>query len=304
MRGLDYRWLEALDQVIAHGGFEPAADKLCITQSAVSQRIKQLEKLTAQPVLVRSSPPKATLAGKKLLRLYRQVTLLENELLPELAGDSEQEMITVSLATNADSLATWLLPALEDLMRQQRIELDLIVDNELLTLDKIRTGEAIAAISSEPSPLPGCQADLLGMMEYICVCSPAFKTRFFADGINSASISNAPAVIFDQFDPLHAEFLYTHFNVTTEGWKSHLVRSSEAFITMAELGVAYASVPSLMVTDALERGTLINMCPGKTLNRALYWHRFNTESGLLSKVSHACINYAQQTLSQAKSGTD
>ncbi|HHU7940593.1 TPA: LysR family transcriptional regulator, partial [Escherichia coli] len=42
MKRPDYRTLQALDAVIRERGFERAAQKLCITQSAVSQRIKQL----------------------------------------------------------------------------------------------------------------------------------------------------------------------------------------------------------------------------------------------------------------------
>ncbi|WP_256061198.1 LysR family transcriptional regulator, partial [Klebsiella pneumoniae] len=38
----------------ARRGFERAAQKLCITQSAVSQRIKQLENMFGQPLLVRT----------------------------------------------------------------------------------------------------------------------------------------------------------------------------------------------------------------------------------------------------------
>ena len=78
MRGLDYRWVEALDAIINQRSFEKAAEELCISQSAVSQRIKQLEKWLAQPVLVREQPPKATDTGRKLLGLYRRVCLLEH----------------------------------------------------------------------------------------------------------------------------------------------------------------------------------------------------------------------------------
>ncbi|RXJ72320.1 ArgP/LysG family DNA-binding transcriptional regulator [Veronia nyctiphanis] len=300
MRGLDYRWLEALDHVISYGGFEPAANSLCITQSAVSQRIKQLEKLAAKPVLIRGSPPIATPTGQQLLGLYRRVMLLESEVLPDIVGINDNERVTVSLATNADSLATWLLPALSPLMDQQLIELDLLVDNELLTLDKLKSGEAIAAISSEPKSLASCQSDFLGYMEYICVCSPEFYQRFFSDGLEKTSICRAPAVVFDKFDPLHAEFLQYHFDAPPDSWRSHLVRSSEAFITMAKLGVSYASVPTLMAAKDIENGSLINMCPGKSLHRPLYWQRFNAESGILRRVSETCIQYARQALIQKK----
>ena len=110
MKRPDYRTLQALDAVIRERGFERAAQKLCITQSAVSQRIKQLENMFGQPLLVRTVPPRPTEQGQKLLALLRQVELLEDEWL----GDEQtgSTPLLLSLAVNADSLATWLLPAL------------------------------------------------------------------------------------------------------------------------------------------------------------------------------------------------
>lgn len=108
MRRPDYRALQALDAVIRERGFERAAQKLCITQSAVSQRIKQLENLFGQPLLVRTVPPRPTEEGQKLLGLLHQVELLEAEWLGDDARNIEPPLI--SLAVNADSLATWLLP--------------------------------------------------------------------------------------------------------------------------------------------------------------------------------------------------
>ena len=80
MRGLDYKWIEALDAVVHQGSFDRAAEHLFVSQSAISQRIKQLEKYLAQPVLIREQPPKPTPIGKKLHGLYRRVRLLEYEI--------------------------------------------------------------------------------------------------------------------------------------------------------------------------------------------------------------------------------
>lgn len=74
MKRPDYRTLQALDAVIRERGFERAAQKLCITQSAVSQRIKQLENLFSQPLLVRTIPPRPTEQGQKLLALLHQAS--------------------------------------------------------------------------------------------------------------------------------------------------------------------------------------------------------------------------------------
>ena len=98
MKRPDYRTLQALDAVIRERGFERAAQKLCITQSAVSQRIKQLENMFGQPLLVRTVPPRPTEQGQKLLALLRQVELLEEEWL----GDEQtgSTPLLLSLAVN------------------------------------------------------------------------------------------------------------------------------------------------------------------------------------------------------------
>lgn len=301
MKGLDYRWLEALDAVIAHGGFDKGAEALFITQSAVSQRIKQLEKWLAQPALVRESPPQPTAIGKKLLGLHRRVQLLEKELLPELATEGLSHAVPVSIATNADSLATWLLPALTPLMKAQALEISLLVDDESRSLNRLRSGEAVVAISAEPTPLHGCSAQFLGAMDYLCVCTPAFKARYFPQGLNADAVSRAPAVVFDRFDDMHTQFVYERFRLPAAGWRSHMVRSSEAFVKMAKLGVAYCLIPRLMIEDELQSGALIDLCPGDGITRHLYWHHFTTESGILAEMTQACLNYARQVL---RSNTD
>ncbi len=130
MKGLDYRGIETLDAIIRLRSFEKAAEELCVSQSAISQRIKQLEKWLSQPVLVREQPPRATVAGEKLLGLYRRVKLLEQDLLPSISSKTSETTLSVSVATNADTLATWLLPSLKNILLTNRIELKLVVEDE------------------------------------------------------------------------------------------------------------------------------------------------------------------------------
>lgn len=61
----DYKLIEALAMVAQEGGFDRGAKALYITQSAVSQRIKQLEEQTGQVLLARTTPPRLTPAGRE-----------------------------------------------------------------------------------------------------------------------------------------------------------------------------------------------------------------------------------------------
>lgn len=153
MKRPDYRTLQALDAVIRERGFERAAQKLCITQSAVSQRIKQLENLFGQPLLVRTIPPRPTEQGQKLLALLHQVELLEEEW---LGNETNSDIpLLLSLAVNADSLATWLLPALQPVLVDSPIRLNLQVEDETRTQERLRRGEVVGAVSIN---LSRCQA--------------------------------------------------------------------------------------------------------------------------------------------------
>lgn len=64
---------------------------LCITQSAVSQRVKLLEELTGQVLLARTTPLHSTLPGQKFLKYYLQVKLLEERALIDIRVDDQEQ---------------------------------------------------------------------------------------------------------------------------------------------------------------------------------------------------------------------
>jgi LysR family transcriptional regulator (chromosome initiation inhibitor) len=77
---LDYKLIQALAMVIQAGGFDRAAAALNLTQSAVSQRVRLLEDQIGQILLARTTPPRPTAVGKRLIKHYHQVAQLEAEL--------------------------------------------------------------------------------------------------------------------------------------------------------------------------------------------------------------------------------
>ena len=74
--------------VIDEGTFDAAARRLRITPSAVSQRVKSLEQQLGRVLVVRSKPDRATEAGTAVVRLARQLTLLEHDALAGFGIDS------------------------------------------------------------------------------------------------------------------------------------------------------------------------------------------------------------------------
>ena len=115
--------LECLAAIVEEGGFERAAQRLNVTQSAVSQRLRALEAQVGSVLIVRSRPLRPTSAGQLLLKHTKQMRLLRSDLDRDLrdlaprAASGAREEERVSLAVNADSIATWAVDALGDLVR-------------------------------------------------------------------------------------------------------------------------------------------------------------------------------------------
>jgi LysR family transcriptional regulator, chromosome initiation inhibitor len=116
--------LECLAAIIEEGGFERAAQRLSITQSAVSQRLRALEAQVGTVLIVRSRPLKPTPAGQLMLKHAKMMRLLRADLETDLrelapsAGGRRARRRAHFVAINADSIATWALPALDALASQ------------------------------------------------------------------------------------------------------------------------------------------------------------------------------------------
>src|SRR3954449_1695644 len=104
--------VEALVAIVDHGTFDAAARALQVTPSAVSQRVRALEREVGQVVVRRGSPCVPTEAGAALVRLGRQTKLLDDE--ARAAVDEHGGRVEVTVAVNADSLATWFRDVLAE----------------------------------------------------------------------------------------------------------------------------------------------------------------------------------------------
>src|SRR3954449_9259805 len=97
--------VEAPGATAAHGTFDAGRRARHVTPSAVSQRIRALEREAGQVVVRRGTPCVPTDAGAALVRLGRQTRLLDEEARAVLEEQVGRAAVTV--AVNADSLATW-----------------------------------------------------------------------------------------------------------------------------------------------------------------------------------------------------
>lgn len=288
---LDYRLLDALAAVIETGGFERAAQKLHLTQSAISQRIRQLEQRLGQPVLLRTTPPRATTLGWRLNNHLQQVRQLEMG----LVSARDAFPLKLRLTVNADSMATWLAPALARCELSSKMDFDLVVEDQEVGLKRMRQGEVMACISAESRPVNGGAVMALGVLRYRALASPAFVDRY-QTRTYPQRLSQIPCLIFNHDDQLQHQFLESQG--LTPPQRIHRVPSSEGFVQMALAGLGFGMLPELQVKRYLDQAELIDVGPAYHLDVPLFWHYWQAESSAMTSLREAVGAHATEVLLQ------
>ncbi len=286
--------LECLAAIVEEGGFERAAQRLSITQSAVSQRLRSLEAQVGTVLIVRSRPLKATAAGQLLLKHTKQMRLLRadlerdlKELAPSSSGAREEER--VSIAINADSIATWALDALGPLVREG-LPLEIITDDQDFTQEWLREGQVLGCVTTLKQALRGCKVVPLGAMHYIAVSSNSTGaiSRFdLENGLTAHNFKGIPFIAFNRKDDMQTEFVAKAFGLKRVGLQQLFVPSSQAQVRAVMAGWGVSVVPQLLAQPHVETGELVNVLPGFALPVQLYWHCWNLESDVLDGLTQA-----------------
>jgi LysR family transcriptional regulator (chromosome initiation inhibitor) len=292
---LDKRQGEALLAVTDTGSFEQAAARLNLTASAVSQRVRALEEQLGQPLVVRSRPCRATRAGQRLLQYLRRAALLDADFLAETAAEHAAPL-SVALAVNADSLATWFLPALGDFLNRERVLIDLVLDDQDHTYALLEAGQALGCVSTEAQPLRGCQAEPLGIMRYRAMATPSFRGRWFPRGMTTETARRAPVLVFNRKDKLQAEFLKRKFRLRPGSYPCHTIPASEPFLQAILLGLGWGMLPDLQARGPLADAALIELAPDDPIDVHLFWHSWKVQSPRMERLSQTVITAARRIL--------
>lgn len=298
----DYRLIEALAAVLAERGFARAAEKLCITQSAVSQRIKQLEDAIGRVLIVRETPPRATPAGERLLRHYRQVAGLEEEAIGDLGVSGKAGFRHLPIAVNADCLSVWLLDAIAPFLREAAITLEIFVDDQDSNLRFLQSGLVAGCVSSQRLAMQGFTSTRIGAVRYLLAAAPSFRATWFPQGFDRASATRAPVIHFNRDDQLQHRALAKVFGRPQIAPPAHYIPSAEKFNEAIILGLGYAMIPEVQALPGIQNGSLVEIDPRGRLDTALYWYRWSHSSDLLQEFSKVLISNGKRLLESAARG--
>lgn len=288
--------LRTLSAVIERGSLEAAAESLHLTASAVSQRLKAMEQQAGAVLVARTRPVTATASGQILLTLARQVLLLSSEAEAALLGPqagAEAGRVHVTVAVNADSLASWFGAVLPGLAGEHGLSVEILREDEEHSSGLLRSGSVMGAVTTKKAPVQGCSSTRLGVMRYRAMANPEFAERWFGPHADPGAITAAPAVHFDRNDSLQTSMqdkLVRSLGIPGPvRAPAFYIPDSRQYVHAVARGLGWGMVPD--VQDPAD-GSLVRLNPEWEHPVTLYWQRWKLESTALDRLSAVVLEAA------------
>ena len=175
---MEIRQLRAFVAIAESGTFTAGAQRVHVTQAAISMQIRQLETEIGAKVFVRA--PRhviLTEAGEQLLHRARQILREHDAALEEIAELAGAERGRLRIGSASAMVLTDQLPQILKELRRQHpgAEITVVSGTSEALVDHITAGELDIAFVSLPVDVRGIQTERLSEDQLVAIASPRHK---------------------------------------------------------------------------------------------------------------------------------
>jgi DNA-binding transcriptional LysR family regulator len=241
---MNLRFVEAFLWVVRLGGVTRAADKLCLTQSAVSSRLAALEEELGVSLIDRRERVfRLTNAGTRFLTYAERLLAVQRELTAEI-GAPEPHSMTLRIGAIESVLHTWLIPLVDHLKKlKPHLEFELTIEMTHVITEQLRRGSLDLAFAAMPVSGEAIRVEVLAPMEM------AFAGRR-GDGERPWSLDDIlerDLLTFQRGSQPHAALLEMLKEHGYNGKRVHTVSSISALVRLVEDGFGIATLPAAAI---------------------------------------------------------
>jgi LysR family transcriptional regulator, regulator for metE and metH len=256
---LEFRHMETLVALAECGNLSKAAERLCLTQSALSHQLKALEAYYGAAVVEKNVRPlRFTAIGQRLLTLARAVLPLVAEAARDVARLAQGHAGPLRVAVQCHNCFDWLMPAMDSYRSLwPEVELDIISGFVVDPLPLLERGEAeLAVIHDEPQPHPHIAFSPLFRYESVGLMSP--RHRLAAKSwLEAADFAEETLITY----PVPDEMLDVMKHCLIPAGVNPKRRTAELTVAILQLvasGRGIAALPSWTVGNYIERGYVVS----------------------------------------------
>lgn len=246
--------LNAFMAIVKAKTVHSAADILHITQTAVTQRLRNLETQLKTTLFVRSRRGMLlTPQGEALLRYCQAARALEGEALANIQGTSAFSTVTVNMLAPSSIMRARIIPSLLPVMaRYKNLLMRFTISDAGNPRQSLHAGECEFAILTEEQLAAEMMYKALAPENYILVCSSKWKGRSLEKIITEERI-----VDYDPSDEMTYRYLKA-FNLFENSSKDrYFVNQTESLAAIVVEGLAYTVLTTEFAKPFIDRGELI-----------------------------------------------
>lgn len=278
--------LQAFMAVCQQKTVHSASEKLFITQTAVTQRIKSLEKSCNTTLFIRSRKGMSlTAEGEALLRYCHAVIELEGETLAQLQDGGKIIERAITISAPSSIMQSRVLPACLPIMRQYK---NLLFYFDVNDLEKrhhlLKQGDCDFAIISEEHLTPQMKFKRLKPEEYILVCTSKWRQRNLMD-----ILSNERIIDFEPNDPVTS--LYLQKYQLTQHCKQgrYFINNTQKLAMLIEQGIGYSVLTTEFAKPFIDNGKLISINQSESFNvtPVLAWYHRPEPASYFNEIINA-----------------
>jgi LysR family transcriptional regulator, chromosome initiation inhibitor len=263
--------LEAFLCVVEAGTVIGAAQKLHLTQTGVTQRIRTLEKSLRTSLFIRSRRGmKMSEEGESLFRYCQAVLELEGKLLGEISGRPNEASVSLTLAGPTSIVSSRIIPACEGIYRDfPNLILSYRLDDRENRAELLKKGIAHLAILAPREVALEMDSKVLKPDRYVLVASAKWKRRKLAEIITSERM-----IDFDEGDSTTQDYLKKFGLLASARPERIFANTNFAVLSLLKAGIGYATLTEEVAAGAISRREITVLNQGKVYEdaQALAWY--------------------------------
>jgi len=238
---MNLRFVEAFYWVATLKSVTRAAEKLSVTQSAMSSRIAALEDELGVMLLDRRDRQfRLTIPGMRFFVHSQRLLELQREVKAEM-GTGAESAVPLRLGAIESVLHSWLIPWVQALRAQRpELALELTVETTPMLLEQMRRGTLDLAFAALPASGEGVRTRALPPMEMVFVGNSRLHKRTRCTLIE---LADSDFLTFQRGSQPHVALMDLFRSVKLEPKRVHAVSSISAMTQLVEGGFGIATLP-------------------------------------------------------------
>jgi len=277
--------LEAFVAVVERATVHGAAQDLGLTQTAVTQRIRGLERRLETTLFLRSRRGmQLTPEGEALSRYCQSVAALEGELRAHLGAAMAPATVRLCLVGPSSLMRARIIPAATAILQEHRhVAFTFHFDDDNTGLRALKDGSAQLAVLPRSAVVPELDSKQLRPARYLLVGPPAWASRPLAEVIRDERI-----VDFSDADDATYQYLARHRLLRHARRDRHLANNPDALAALVTAGHGYTVLSEGFARPLLASGQLVDLHPGHhlRLDFALAWYPRPAMPAYFSRLIH------------------